>query len=1156
MHGYAGHRLSGRLADRTARLSARARSVLEAMSCLGTLVDLEVLATACGHAPAEVLASLRGPADEGLVVFDPLVEGSVRFAHDLVQQGVHAQLGDDRRARLQLEMARRLLAAGAAREAAEQYLACCDHIGDATERHSVARLFLQSAQTLGSRGMFEPASVYLAAGSNLAQGGDAGLRHAILAARHKALMMMGRFAESDRLYQELQESLPDPVGLAGPTVTQAIGLHRRSLDEEAKRICWGLLRRLGAAATPDGAQFHPAEELDRIAARIRSDAETGNVNARRATDAREVAVANVMRHVTTGYFSAEGLPWLRAQAEYYRRWLEHGSTPMPANPHLPLAGSLINFRQDFQAATLLGRQVIASAEACGFDEQTVLEIRHHFVSYLGMWSMPSEDCLEELLAVRRRFQALGTSPHVPLYGTVVAELMMQCESLAATETELDHAIDYLRRVADSFAIREAMFARRLVQKLRGREPDPADGPGGAFDLASIAASLTPVDAITLEHTRLRMALSCGDYDELLRGEVPPIPIVPWEEGQPVDIGMQLSYPPDCYLTQAVRCIEQLRREPGVDREARLLTVERFRAWFAARAAEMRTNFQHLAHLLEAEQAWLAGDFWKAVTAFDAALREVRQRRRPWHRAFITERAALFHLERGMEESGRHLMALAREAYANWGVQVKVRAMDAAHPWLARGAAAGQAPARSASGTPSSDALDLMGILRASNALSSQRSIDDLAARVTEILATLTGATRVTLIVMEEGGWKPAGREARELPESVVRYVDATREPLLVDDVAQDERFSRDPCIAAQGCRSLMMAPVTSQGEMLAMLLLENDVARAAFGAGRLDAVMLIAGQLAVSIGNARLNDELEERVRARTAELEAVQEQLVATARRAGMAQVASNVLHNVGNVLTSVNVIASTLRRKLRESPTQGLTRAVGMINAHRSDLGRYIAHDEQGRLLPHYLEQLDAAIRGERDAAASELDTLLRSVDYIGSIIGSQQAYAGSGPASFVEPVRIGEVLDEALRVNVAGTAGLPLKVVKNYGDVPALQLDKVRLLQIAVNLVANSLEAMEGGPAAGTLTLETGLERTEDGEHLRIAVRDTGHGIAGENLPRLFTHGFTTKKHGHGFGLHGAAIAAMEMGGTLTPHSDGEGRGASFTLRIPVRRDAVLH
>jgi signal transduction histidine kinase len=100
------------------------------------------------------------------------------------------------------------------------------------------------------------------------------------------------------------------------------------------------------------------------------------------------------------------------------------------------------------------------------------------------------------------------------------------------------------------------------------------------------------------------------------------------------------------------------------------------------------------------------------------------------------------------------------------------------------------------------------------------------------------------------------------------------------------------------------------------------------------------------------------------------------------------------------------------------------------------------------------------------------------------------------------------------------------------------------------------MEGGSATGTLTLEAGLEHTEAGEHLRIAVRDTGHGISGENLPRLFTHGFTTKKHGHGFGLHGAAIAAMEMGGTLTPHSDGECRGASFTLRIPVRRDATLH
>ena len=121
----------------------------------------------------------------------------------------------------------------------------------------------------------------------------------------------------------------------------------------------------------------------------------------------------------------------------------------------------------------------------------------------------------------------------------------------------------------------------------------------------------------------------------------------------------------------------------------------------------------------------------------------------------------------------------------------------------------------------------------------------------------------------------------------------------------------------------------------------------------------------------------------------------------------------------------------------------------------------------------------------------------------------------------------------------------VLRQFAPLPALPLDRARILQVLVNLISNAKFAM-GDLASGELTLRVEMA----GEaRLRFAVQDQGEGIPPDNLTRMFAHGFTTRKGGHGFGLHGSALAAREMGGTLTAASDGPGRGATFTLEVPV-------
>jgi C4-dicarboxylate-specific signal transduction histidine kinase len=153
-------------------------------------------------------------------------------------------------------------------------------------------------------------------------------------------------------------------------------------------------------------------------------------------------------------------------------------------------------------------------------------------------------------------------------------------------------------------------------------------------------------------------------------------------------------------------------------------------------------------------------------------------------------------------------------------------------------------------------------------------------------------------------------------------------------------------------------------------------------------------------------------------------------------------------------------------------------------------------------------------------------------------------------LETVQPQQLLEEALRMSGETIARHDVTVVRRYEEVPSAALDKPRLLQVLVNLIDNAAQAMEGSPPdARRLTLSTTLARDDDGERLVVTVRDQGEGIASENLERIFAHGFTTRKDGHGFGLHSSALAALEMGGRLIAHSEGPGRGAVFTLELPL-------
>ena len=304
----------------------------------------------------------------------------------------------------------------------------------------------------------------------------------------------------------------------------------------------------------------------------------------------------------------------------------------------------------------------------------------------------------------------------------------------------------------------------------------------------------------------------------------------------------------------------------------------------------------------------------------------------------------------------------------------------------------------------------------------------------------------------------------------------------------------------------------------------------------------IFGQHGETLGAVVVSQDITER-RDAELELERVHKQLLDASRLTGMAEVATNVLHNVGNVLNSVNVCVSRIGEHLRQPKAAGLGKVAALLQQHAADLASFVATDERGRRLPAYLAQLAQRLDADQRVALEELTGLQSHVAHIKETVMMQQSYAKL--CGVTETVAVESLVDDCLRMNTGALARHGVAVRREIADLAPITVDKHKVLQIMVNLVRNAKYACDesGRPDRQVIV------RVEDvGPTVRLSVIDNGVGIAAEDMSRLFSHGFTTRKSGHGFGLHSAALAARELGGTLTAHSDGRGQGATFILELP--------
>lgn len=288
--------------------------------------------------------------------------------------------------------------------------------------------------------------------------------------------------------------------------------------------------------------------------------------------------------------------------------------------------------------------------------------------------------------------------------------------------------------------------------------------------------------------------------------------------------------------------------------------------------------------------------------------------------------------------------------------------------------------------------------------------------------------------------------------------------------------------------------------------------------------------------------------------LHRAQQQLVEAAHSAGMNEMATGVLHNIGNILNSVNISTEEIGEILKATVpnVQGLVRVNELLQEHKKHLGHYLGQDERGSLIPSYLATLGETLQDEMEAFEEEIHSLVDKVSVMRDVISTQQNYAKS--SHYADNVDIKAMVEDALKLHYGTLRQQGVEVFRKYQDEPVGNVPKVKLIHVLTNLIKNAQEAMIDNPRhSKPQTLELHIERL-DGNQVEIRVMDNGCGIKNENRDKIFNHGFTTKPQGHGFGLHTCANFMTEMGGSLTASSPGEEQGAIFVLRFPLAVEEV--
>jgi predicted ATPase/signal transduction histidine kinase len=881
------------------RLPDPVRALLESAACIGNTVPLRLLAAVRRVSPAEASQALWAAVHAGLLVPQaPAGEAGTdalfRFAHDRVRQAAYVLSGEAARKAIHLEVGRQLLREAPGEQALdEQIYAIVDQLDrgldlvtDPAERWRLSQLNLRAARKARGSSAYGPALEYIKCALALLPAGAWESNQAETFALHRDAVQFAGYAGDLALARELFERAvahaASPLEKADLYSIRMYASIAQFAREEA--FTWGQegVRLFGIELPLDDPQAATARELEAIAKNLSGRKPAELLEAPRMQRPEQLACMELLCTLldVTFFVRPDLFPFVATRM--VNMSLEHGHAASSAQAYAAYAVLLGMTSQDYHTAHAFGRLSVDLAARFG-DPLRELRVMAVFTTSVNSWTAPlhtnSPLCR---IGQARAFTAGDTYFAAAFSLTDVMVRLHQGVELGELARQLQASIARLRAARSRRGVEEHLVFLQAVRTLQGSSLQDEDVhlAGAALDERGLPAGVTEESGKLPEYEILRLGVACHLRDfararELSAAVAPDLNRVP-RFVQRVEHNFYSS------IALAARGSHAAAEE----KEALLATIARNQEQLGLWARNGPENYRHKHLIVAAELARLEGRAAEAADLYDQAITAARSEEFLQDEALASELCGRFYLAQGRRRIAWLYLSAAIDGYARWGAKAKVDALE--EEFVALTVAEEGLGARGERG-PTHDrtggvALDLLAVLRGAEAVSSEVRLPRMLGKLMEVCLATAGAERGAFVVEEDGQLfvravgtigEPISlqdaplEDSSHLPSRVVREVARTRETLVVGDASTHEGLPADPYLAEHGIRSLLALPIVRQTKLMGVLYLENNLATRAFTPERVRLLNTLSSQIATSLQNSLLFEQLqqenEERRRAEAA---------------------------------------------------------------------------------------------------------------------------------------------------------------------------------------------------------------------------------------------------------------------------------------------------
>ncbi len=1114
------------------RLPDATREVLKQLACLGNRVNTSTLVIVQGRPEDEVHADLTEAVREGLVVHSG---GSYEFVHDRVHEAAYSLIPEEDRATVHLQIGRLLIAVMPADKIAERIFNLVNQfnrgaalISDPSEKSRVAELNLLAGRKARAATAYAAACSHLSVGISLLdrEGWEShyDLAFNLWLLRAECEFLCGNFQEAEGLISELLERAASKADKAA-AYRLRIDLHIIK-SEHTKAVDTALeclqLFAIQLSAHPTWEQVRT--ECEKVWQTLGERSIESLIDLPSMTDPEIQAAMRVLSVVYSSAFSIDINLFYLYICHTVTLTLKHGTTDASAHGYAYfgfILGPAFHRYSDGYRFAKLGVDLVEKHGVAAYKAKVYMT-----VAWVAIWTQPVTTALDFVQAAFRAAVESGDLTYACYCcDWTVTDLLARGDHLDEVWRESEKSLDFVRRARSRDYIHRVVSQQWFMQCMRGRAAAFFTFGDAQFDETAFEALLSDDDRTIVCWywiLKLQARFILGDHEAALAAAAQAKQLLSAATG----CIQLLDY--NYYTALAIAAVFDTAPPDRQSewREALSAHVKQLREW----ADNYPPTFRDKHALVAAEIARIEGRDLDAMRLYDQAIRSARENGFVHNEGTANEVAGRFYLDRGFETIGHTSLRSARSCYQRWGASGKVRQLDQLYPGLEW-----QAPLGPIATMGSSiEQLDLTTVVRALQAVSREIDLEKLIETLMAIAVEHAGAERGLLFL-------PVGQEHRieaeasthgdkvevilaqafealpKFPESVLRYVIRTQESLILDDASAENPFSDDAYVSLRRPRSILCLPLVKQRELAGVLYLENNLAPRVFAPERLAVLELLAAQAAISLKNAQLYADLQQEnserrkaerdLRQSAAELSQLREEVRHVSRRAMMGELTASLAHELNQPLGAILSNAQAVRR---------------FLAAKKPDLA------EVKTAVEDIIQDNSRAVETIRNVRAlfQRGESQMSPVDLKQVVLDVERILAG-----------------DAVFKNISVRVDLPVSL-------PTIIGNRTQLIQALMNLILNAFDAVcEDGGGPREVEIRAGQRETG---RVHIAVRDSGIGIAPQNMPKLFDPFFTTKPKGVGMGLAIVRTIVESHGGKLWVKRNPD-RGATLEFDLPVQADA---